>query len=196
MNNLEFDAKTAPEQWLLEQLSEAQAQIAMKDEVLLTIQSYIDPLSIEWGIAENSISATSETIAAWRAKETEPLLSKIAELETNERAYEQIIGPCTYQEVADERNKLRREVATLRDTLVILDKYIPVGSTIKVLEDTQATALAYEQEVEQRGAVKALENLLEQAVEVDTPDGIELHVPKVVIYAHIVKLRANKGEVK
>jgi hypothetical protein len=49
-----------------------------------------------------------------------PRIARIAELESNERAYEEIIGPMTYREVADRIRELESELASCRTRCEIL----------------------------------------------------------------------------
>lgn len=119
-------------------------------------------------IAEEALSTTSETIAAWRTKETEPLRREVAWLM---KGYSEILE-CEYGEDID----------------------FVCNNVLK--SDTQATALAYEQEVEQRGAVKALE---EAATELDARhlESLQMCIlPSTMVREMAAELRANKGEVK
>jgi hypothetical protein len=51
------------------------------------------------------------------ADEIASLKKRIAELEANERAYEEIIGPMTYREVADRIRELERTIALAAEYL-------------------------------------------------------------------------------
>ncbi len=115
---------------LKQQLSAANAAIAMKDEALLQRKaadnycrqySHLTEAQDDCAqaqqdadeMAKKALSATPESIAAWGAEKLMPLKNKIAELENNEREYERIVGAKSYQEIADEVFWLQRQGAML-----------------------------------------------------------------------------------
>lgn len=105
----------------IEQRNEVQAMIAMQADVLADIIPFIGyqqhvPHLVKR--AEDAKEATAETVAAWRAKETEPLRREVAMLRDT-------LMFCQAFTLSSELHKL-------------------IGES---LTDTQATALAYEREV-------------------------------------------------
>lgn len=115
-------------------------------------------------IAKDALAASAETVAAWRAKETEPLRGEVAMMRNQialiaENCPNTEYDPdCTGTGNADDAYDHGANMA--RST---------IGSQLRELLDanTQATSLAYEQEVEKRGAVKALEVLKNRLAEND-----------------------------
>lgn len=115
----------------LEVLVALQADALKEARTVLYVELYlpVHPLQEKIGSA---ISASAETVQAFRDKLTEPL---------------------------------RMEVAMLRSEVYLADSALPRNymndskRRKEVLDNTQATAQSYEQEVEARGAVKALEEV-------------------------------------
>lgn len=66
-------------------------------------------------VTQDCPACAEETIAALNAR--------VAELEANERAYEEIIGPMTYQEVADRIQELE---GALRQSIVAIDDWLHI----------------------------------------------------------------------
>jgi len=191
---------------LKQQLSEANARNAMLVGVLkyvlddLTLRARLsedDSLNIGQGCLDKmheAITANSESVAAWEAEKLEPLHTKLSMYEAACEGLpngwiEHGVAGCI-KNVRDERDAylselepFRREVAMLRNALVCPIK----GEVAMALEASQATAEAYEREVQ----IAMLERLKRKY----STDSNGCYIHSSCMDAEIASIRAaNKGK--
>ena len=80
-----------------------------------------------WGACDECGTKSAKYIIA---SDYDAALARIAELEANERAYEEIVGPMTYREVADRMREMERAL-----TWIVNSPSAHPANMVKVAED-------------------------------------------------------------
>lgn len=150
-----------------------EAQIAMQAEALNDVdECFSFGNEFQYNALDKvtkALSATSETVAAWRAKETEPMRREVA--------------------------RLHSALAALLDAGESEDDtsfYSACRIANNVLQDTQAAALAYEREVKAKALEDAAKELDDRHLE-----SLQMCIlPSTMVREMAAELRASKGEVK
>jgi hypothetical protein len=97
----------------------------------------------EWGDTIATVGCDSALRDQWEANAAfiveavnshEALKARIAELEANEKAYEEIIGPMTYRQVADRIQEMEGALQKISD-LVESEAGEPLDDAIKIAND-------------------------------------------------------------